>query len=459
MSNNSPKKKMKTRNKIIIGIASVLMIAVIGLGAYWFSIPVEARNMVTMMMVGGESYDDYTVYQVVDYSDDIVMPSAFEPKAAQASEGDENVNIATATEMVLNENSGMLKKGNVRTLGVDDYNGWSAVADEGASNDGYPYGPSPLSYYTAGVAANLHTQVIKAAEVQGVELEEVSVEVRNTFRWDEMMSAEGKGFLDVTTSNIIIESDESPEVIEEIKEMALRAWTVGEALANKTEVIPELIIGDEYWDNYRAVPGIANSDESFVGDYQTSKITEEVVYPTYIEIAPEEDQGLSLNIAESFSNMEFEIYAIAESANNSERPYLKNVTISSPTYETWQVLSDEFMGQGDSPVAPTSLEYFSMGTSLCLTSQTTLTSSMMGLDYEDYRVEHQFDYRNEDVGTADMAGYIDTIQTYVIIDSDESMERLETFYWKSLALCFAGEGLTQETEMDTTFYLNGTEMK
>lgn len=137
------------------------------------------------------------------------------------------------------------------------------------------------------------------------------------------------------------------------------------------------------------------------------------------------------------SNLEFEIDAIAESANDSERPYLKNVTISSPTFETWQVLSDEFMGEGDQPVAPTSLEYFTMGTSLCLTSQTTLTSSIMGLDYTDYRVEYQFEYRNEDVGTADMAGYMDTIQTYVIVESEESMERLETFYWKSLALCFA----------------------
>jgi uncharacterized OsmC-like protein len=77
--------------------------------------------------------------------------------------------------MVLNENSGMLKKGNVRTLGEDDYNGWSVLADEGASVDSYPYGPSPLSYYTAGIAANLHQEILNAAEVMGVELDDVSV--------------------------------------------------------------------------------------------------------------------------------------------------------------------------------------------------------------------------------------------------------------------------------------------
>jgi len=140
MSNNNSKKKMKTGKKIMIAIASILVVAILGVGLYWFSMPVEARNMVFMMMLGGEKYDDYAVYQVVDYSDEVIMPLAFEPTAAEASVGDDNVNIATATEMVLNENSGMLKKGNVRTLGVDDYNGWSVIADEGASNDGYPYG-------------------------------------------------------------------------------------------------------------------------------------------------------------------------------------------------------------------------------------------------------------------------------------------------------------------------------
>lgn len=455
MKDNSTK-KMKTKSKVALGITSLLMIAVIGVGVYWFSMPVEARNMISLMMLGGESYDEYIDYQVVDYSDNIVMPLAFEPEIAEVSEGDENVNIATATEMVLNENSGMLKKGNVRTVGPDDYNGWSVIADEGASNDGLPYGPSPLSYYTAGVAANLHTQITKAAEVKGVELDYVSVEVHNTFHWDEMLTAEGKGYLDVTTTDIIIESDESEEVIEEIKAMALSAWTVGEALANETSVVPELVVNGDVWSEFRAEPGIANSVDSFVGDYQTSLITDEIILPTYTELIPQEDQAMGIDLEESITNLSFEIYAITESANDSERPYLKNVIISAPTFETWQVLSDEFMGEGDQPVAPTSLEYFTLGTSLCLTSQTTITSATMKLDYTDYRVEHQFMYRNEDVGTSDMAGYMDTIDTYIIVESDESMERLETFYWKSLALCFAGEGLTQETEMVTSFYLNGT---
>ncbi len=72
----------------------------------------------------------------------------------------------------------------MQTVGDDDYTGWYAIADEGAG-DGYPFGPSPLSYYTSGMAANLHTQVLKAAEVMDVELDSVTVEVKNDFRWNE----------------------------------------------------------------------------------------------------------------------------------------------------------------------------------------------------------------------------------------------------------------------------------
>jgi hypothetical protein len=59
------------------------------------------------------------------------------------------------------------------------------------------------------------------------------------------------------------------------------------------------------------------------------------------------------------------------------------------------------------------------------------------------------------MNSTDMVGYTDTVHSYIIIESDESQERLETFYNKSLSLCFAGEGLKNATEMNTHCYLNG----
>ena len=169
-----------------------------------------------------------------------------------------------------------------------------------------------------------------------------------------------------------------------------------------------------------------------------------------------EDAGMSMD---TMNNLTFQIYAISETIDNSERPDFKRVTISSPSGESWEMYSDEFMSEDDKPLAPTSLEYFTVGTSLCLTSQTTLVSAMMGIDYDDYRVEHRFEYSQKDFGTSKMKSSLDMVHSYVFIDSDESKETLETFLSKSLALCFAGEGLVNETEMDIITYLNSNELR
>jgi len=446
------------KNKIILVFVSVIIIAAFVAGIVWFSMPSEQRNMVLFMMKSGPSYENYQEYQVIDRNEVPLAPTAFEPAVADSNENDNNSNVAVVTEMVKNERSKMLKKGMVQTTGVTDYTGWQLIADEGAAEGENPFGPSPLSYYTAGAAANLHTQILRAAEVKDVELDSVKVEVLNKFYWDDMMSPNGAGFLDKTTTNIIIESTLSEEAIQEIKEMALNSWTAGEALDGETVIEPTLIVNGDNWENYRSVPGTALTDESFVDKIRLSYVTDIPKEPGYLERTIEEDvaEGFSFD---AMSNLKFEIFAISESAENSERPYLKKITLSTPSPETWEMYSDEFIGNNDYPIAPTSLEYFTLGTSLCLTSQTTLVSAMMSLDYTDYRVESQIDYRVENVNSEDMASYTDTVHSYVIIESDESQERLETFFNKSLSLCFAGEGLKGATDMYTNCYLNGKEIK
>ncbi|MFA9391156.1 MAG: OsmC family protein [Prolixibacteraceae bacterium] len=442
---------MKKGYKISIAIVSAVVVIA---GIFWFSMPSEQRNMVSFMMLNGDSYDNYQEYQVIDRNDEALAPTSFEPGVADKMEGDNNCNVVAITEMVKNESSKMLKIGRMQTTGIDDYTGWHLIADEGAAEGENPYGPSPLSYYTSGLAANLHTQILKAAEVIGVELENVKVEVLNKFRWNEMLSAEGAGFLDLTITNIIIESSASKELIREIKEMALNSWTAGEALRNETVIEPSLVVNGDNWKNYRATPGTSLSAESFVDGLRISSISKVPKKPAYLEpVVKEAEEGVP--DFEALSNMEFEIFAISESAENSNRPYLKKITLSTPSPETWEIYSDEFMGANDHPVAPTSLEYFTAGTALCLTSQTTLVSAMMGLKFADYRVENQTDYRQEAINSTDMVGYTNAVHSYIVIESDESQERLETFYNKSLSLCFAGEGLKNATEMNTHCYLNG----
>jgi uncharacterized OsmC-like protein len=221
---------------------------------------------------------------------------------------------------------------------------------------------------------------------------------------------------------------------------------------------PSLVVNGNHWVNYRAVPGTTLSEVSTVDGLMVSSVSEAPKQPKYLVPAVKEEMGLTLDF-NALSNMEFEIFAISESAGNSERPFLKIITVSTPTSETWEIYSDEFMQDNDSPLAPTSLEYFTVGTALCLTSQTTLVSAMLGLEFTDYRVENQIDYRQEGIDSTEMVGYTDTVHSYILIESEESQERLNTFFTKSLSLCFAGEGLKNETVMNTDLYLNGAKIQ
>ena len=442
----------KKKNFIFKTLVVILSIIGVVAAVIWFSMPTEQRNMILFMMSKGESYDDYQEYQVIERNDKALAPASFEPIVVDTIS--KNSYTVAITEMVKNEKSRMLKKGMVQTLGIDDYTGWQVLADEGAAEGAYPFGPSPLSYYTAGISSNLHTQLLKAAKEKDVSLNNIKVEVLNKFRWNKMSSSNGAGFLDVTTTNIIIDSDVSQAKVQDVINLALQAWTAGNALKNETVIEPHLVINGNNFDTYKATPGTSASEISYDADFLLTSVTGSATLPEFLELEVPKNEGV-FEMLNTMDNLEFEIFAISESANNSERPYLTKITISTPSEETWEIYADEFSDKNDKPFAPTSLEYFTLGTALCLTSQTTLTSAMMNLQYTDYRVEDQIDFKQEAIDSTKMVDYIGTVHSYVLVASNESQERLEYFYKKSLSLCFAGEGLKSATEMNTHFYLNG----
>ncbi len=449
---------MKNRSKIIIGLTTFVVVIIFGASIYWFSMPSGQRNLISFMMMKGPSYENYHEYQTIERNESAPKPTSFKPVIAETTEEDYNCNITVITEAVKNERSKMMKKAVVRPNTKTDYMGWQLIADEGFEEGVNTFGPSPLSYLTTGIAANLHTQILRAAEILNVELDKVKVEVLNKFHWENMMSEQGAGFLGETHTNIIIDSDESEETINNLKEIVLNAWTAGEGLSNATTIKPLLVVNGEHWENYRAVPGTTLTHEAYVDGLKIGHIISAPKKSDYIEQINEEDRNMSMD---AMSNLKFEILAISESAENPDHPYLKKVTVSFNTSrsETWELYSDELYGNEGVPIAPTSLEYVTAGTALCLTSQLTLVSAMMGLDYKDFRVEQQIDYREESVNSSKMLGYADVIHSSVMIESDETGERLNQFFNKSLALCFAGEAFKGATDMYTHCYLNGKLIK
>jgi uncharacterized OsmC-like protein len=444
---------MQRKNKIKIAIGAVLFAIALVAVSVWYSMPSEQRNMMLFMMKSGDSYDNYKGYQVIEQNGLAPAPTSFQPVTATTTNNDYNSNITVIAGRMFNERSKMFKQAMVQPNGEKEYTGWHLIADEGFEEGVNTFGPSPLSYLTSGAAANLHTQILRAAEVMNVELENVKVEVLNKFYWKEMLSDTGAGFLGETHTNIIIESNAPNDTIQRLKNIALNSWTAGEAFGNETTIAPQLVVNGKHWESNRTVPGTSLSDESYVNDLKISHITDKPKKSEYLQQVSKDDDDMS--------NLTFEILAISESAENSDRPQLKKITVSfnTPSSETWELYSDELNGPDGTAIAPTSLEYLTAGTALCLTSQLTLVSAMMGMDLDDFRVEQQIDYRVENVNSTEMTSYADTVHTNVLIESNESAERLNQFYKKSLSLCFAGEAFKGATDMYTHCYLNGRLVK
>lgn len=391
-------------------------------------------------------------------------PSALLPTKATSSKGSINENIVVVVDRVLNEDSFMMKKGTVQPVGETGFSSWQLLSDEG----GIYYeqaAPNPLTYLTTGIASNLLTQVQRSAEILNLDIDSMKVEVKVFFRFDNLMSDQWSGYTDKVIANILINSNESADKTSKMKKMALNGWVAGEALANKTEIQTELVINGENWSGKGSrngnVPDPVSIDNNLLLTSKTS-----APKPATFEVG--EDVGISPMVIFN-PQINFAVVAIAESAKNIERPYLQKVKVRAiqDNYAAWDLYADDSYGYQGLDKAPTSLDYLTAGTSLCLMSQLDINQRFFGvihrrfsgLDIDDYRIESQINYRQENFMTSEMKGYADKVITKVIVNSTASKKDLNTFFNQSLRMCFAGEAFKNETEIVANIYLNGNIIK
>ena len=417
------------------------------------------------LYITDENYVEYQVMDRVDSPEHV----AFVPEAAETSEKDFNENITLVVERILNQDAFMLKKGTVQPVGVEEFSSWELACDEGGNNREQS-APNPLSYLTVGISSNLLTQLERGIDIMKLDVDSVKVEVEVGFRWSGVMTDDWSGYTDTVNTNIVIESNESPEKLAELQEMALNGWVAGEGLANSTEINPELIINGEHWEENYSIPGGVVNDVSVVDDFTVTQRTTDFE-PETIEIGKEAggggmdpEGGKPLFIPAGGFEVEFKVIGIAETTDDPIRPYLQKVTVRAiqENYVPWIVYVDDSYGYEGIEKAPTSLEYLTAGIGLCLTSQ--LSVAMMTLDdseqtIDDFRVEQQINYRSENPMTEDMAGYTDKIYSYVMLDSDLPENVLNDYFNLAVNMCFAGEAFLNETDMTTNMYINGKIIK
>ncbi len=398
------------------------------------------------------------VYQVEKRLSDYSRPITFTPTKATPVNGAISENIVTTTQNILNKEAPFLKKALVKPVGEDAFSAWELVSDEGGAHH-HQTAPNPLTYYATGISSSLLTQVERAIQVMGLEVEEVKIESKIFFRWTDAMTDKWTGFTDKVISNILIKSNESPEKIKALKEMALKAWAVGEGLANKSNIDVDILVNSDDWFGLQARPGKVTSPISVDNGRTITNVTPDLMLET-VEV----EKDLAVEMGNFPNPMVFSEIAIAESAHDATRPYMHKVRAKSLTenYETWELYADDSRGYEGVDKAPTSRAYFTVGTSFCLKSQLVASKMLykkQGINIEDFRVEHQFNYQQENFMTPSMKGHLDDVITRVIVKSDADKEAVNNYAKQALRMCFAGEGIQNETEMETNVYLNGKIIK
>ena len=397
-----------------------------------------------------------TDYNVISRSDIGPRPAGFQPTKAIPENGTYTESVVTSSIRVLNGETVMLKKVNVQPMSEKGFSPWEFLCDEG----GHTYeqsAPNPLSYMVGGLSSSLLTRVEQAIKIMDLDVASAKVEVKVFFRFNDAFTPKWTGFTDKVVANILMESDESAEKIAEVKRMAVQAWAIGECITNPTPVDAQFAFNTEIWETESARSGKVAGPDSYDNGM---KITSKGNKPEPESFKLDSDVSM-----EKFTNpFIFQVVSISESANDIDRPYLHKVKIRAlqENYAAWDVYADDSRGYEGIDKAPTSSDYFTAGTSLCLMSQLTGWSQFykhQGIEFDDYRVEHQFHYQVDNYMTPSAKGHVDSVTTRILVKSNNSEKLMSEFATNALRTCFVGEAVTGATTTEIEVYQNGKLVK
>lgn len=421
---------------------------------------VSAVLLTALLLSNGVSYAQNssvsTDYHVMSRLDQSPRPAGFQPTKATPVNGAYTESVATAASRVLNDETIMLKKVSVQPINDTDFSPWQFLCDEG----GHTYeqsSPNPLSYMTGGISSSLLTRVEQAIKIMDLDVTSAKVETKVFYRFDDPFTPKWTGFTDKVIANILIESDEPAEKITALKRMAVQAWAVGECIMEETPVDAQFAYNTAIWKTESARQGKVAGADSYDNDMKITSKGNKLESKSF-------ELGADVSMEKWVNPFVFKVVSISESANDAQRPYLHKVKIRAlqENYVTWDVYTDDSRGFEGIDKAPTSRDYFTAGTSLCLMSQLTGWSEMykrQGIEIDDYRVEHQFNYQVDDYMTPSATGHVDAVTTRILMKSDANEKVIHEFATNALRTCFAGEAVVGATTTEIGIFQNGNEIK
>ena len=156
-------------------------------------------------------------------------------------------------------------------------------------------------------------------------------------------------------------------------------------------------------------------------------------------------------------NMAFEVNVIAESLDGMKK--IARVEPNLPTWGTFELICDEGTALGGEDTAPPPLAYLSSGIAFCLLTHISSYIRAKKIKVDSVRVEQRMRFSTSLVTdaekSADIRGNCDGLETYIMIESDESAQQIQELIEVSENACMALQSIINQTPQSTKVQLNG----
>ncbi|GAA5442562.1 hypothetical protein Misp06_00736 [Microbulbifer sp. NBRC 101763] len=143
--------------------------------------------------------------------------------------------------------------------------------------------------------------------------------------------------------------------------------------------------------------------------------------------------------------------------------HLKKATIFSnvPNGGTWELICDEGTAVGGRGSAPSPIMYFSAGLALCMMSHVEMLAKLADIKLNSVRLEQKTEFSTTmnfgGINPEEVFGKGDQVEMHLIIESDESEEKLLEFAHCCRQACMSLQTVACATPVSTKLYLNNSE--
>ncbi len=189
------------------------------------------------------------IHPVVSKVEHLPPPTALKFEPARKTKDGLDLEVHVLAELV--PGPGLVKRGYVKP-NIASFGAFELYCDEGASIGGTDTAPAPLSYLAAGIAFCFLTHLKGYADSEKLKVSSIRIEQRMKFqsRIPGMTVAAGEsshmeGLSKGIETFVLIETDEPPEVIARMAEVAEKACMAAQTVVNAVPASTTIISNGE----------------------------------------------------------------------------------------------------------------------------------------------------------------------------------------------------------------------